>query len=264
VTRLLITNDDGAESPGLRILYEAVRDLGRVDVYVPSSTKSACGHGMTLGRPIRAVKKKLWGSKDVVVIDGLPSDAVYIATSINGFYDAVLSGINIGDNTSLQSILASATIGAAVHAALMGMPAAAFSVETKSTNLETMDYAALTRMQRVIRLIASFLARRMLPHGIDLLSVNFPRRLTSASRIVVAPPARIRFRQIAKEVKRDENSNVTYYSIQGEEEEPAKGTDTYELKRGNIVLTPICLEGIAKCNAASILKHVVEELNTLI
>ncbi|BEP18003.1 5'/3'-nucleotidase SurE [Pyrofollis japonicus] len=261
---MLITNDDGAESPGLRILYEAVKDLGRVDVYVPSSAKSACGHGMTLGKPIRAVKKKLWGSKEVVVIDGLPSDAVYIATSINGLYDAVFSGVNIGDNTSLQSILASATIGAAVHAALMGMPAAAFSVEARSMNdIKAMDYAALVRMQRVIRLVASFLTQKMLPRGIDLLSVNFPRRLTSTSRIVVAPPARIRFRQIAKEVKRDENGKVIYYSIQGEEEEPAKGTDTYELKRGNIVLTPICLEGVAKCNAISILKHAMEELNKM-
>ena len=96
--KILITNDDGYESEGLRALIEAVSGLGQVTVVAPSSEKSACGHSLTLVRPLRFVRVE---DDFFKLDDGTPSDCVYLA--LNSLFeeikpDIILSGINKGSN----------------------------------------------------------------------------------------------------------------------------------------------------------------------
>jgi 5'/3'-nucleotidase SurE len=103
--RILVTNDDGVHSPGLRLLYQLVMGLGEVDVVAPESPKSATGPDITLHKPLRMYEVDICGSR-VVTTSSTPSDTVYLATlDLGRRYDLVLSGINLGDNTSLQVIL---------------------------------------------------------------------------------------------------------------------------------------------------------------
>lgn len=125
--RILITNDDGFESAGLAALVEALSPLGHVTVVAPTTEKSACGHSLTLTRPLRFVQI----DDDFFKLDdGTPSDCIYL--SMNALFkeerqpDLVVSGINKGANMG-EDITYSGTASAAMEAVLQGVPAFAIS-----------------------------------------------------------------------------------------------------------------------------------------
>ncbi|NPA28147.1 MAG: 5'/3'-nucleotidase SurE [Epsilonproteobacteria bacterium] len=123
---ILITNDDGFESKGLRALIEALKDLANIVVVAPTIEKSACGHSLTLTRPLRFIElDKNFYKLD----DGTPSDCVFLA--LNKLFkdkkpDLVVSGINIGANMG-EDITYSGTAAAAMEAVLHGINAVAIS-----------------------------------------------------------------------------------------------------------------------------------------
>ncbi|GHS88703.1 5'-nucleotidase SurE [Campylobacterota bacterium] len=130
---ILITNDDGYEAEGLRVLAESLRDLGRVTIVSPSTEKSSCGHGLTLTRPLKFI-----GVADdfYKLDDGTPSDCVYLA--LHSLYatkpDLVVSGINHGANLG-EDATYSGTVAAALEAVLHGVNSIAISqVMTKDKN----------------------------------------------------------------------------------------------------------------------------------
>jgi len=125
--KILITNDDGFDSQGLEALVEALTPLGEVFVVAPSTEKSACGHSLTLTRPLHFVEIKKNFYK---LEDGTPTDCVFLALSKlfgeSNKPDIVISGINIGANMG-EDITYSGTASAAMEAVLQGIPAIAIS-----------------------------------------------------------------------------------------------------------------------------------------
>lgn len=123
---ILITNDDGYESAGLLALVEALEGLGRVTVVAPTTEKSACGHSLTLTRPLSFI---CVGDDFYKLDDGTPSDCVYLA--FHSMFedrkpDLVISGINKGSNMG-EDITYSGTAAGAMEAVLHGVPAIAIS-----------------------------------------------------------------------------------------------------------------------------------------
>lgn len=123
---ILITNDDGYESEGLLALIDALKDLGHITVVAPSTEKSACGHSLTLTRPLSFVSV---GDDFYKLDDGTPSDCVYLA--LNSLFevkkpDLVISGINKGSNMG-EDITYSGTAAAAMEGVLQGIPSIAIS-----------------------------------------------------------------------------------------------------------------------------------------
>ncbi len=262
---IIVTNDDGIYSEGLIILCEAVRDLGKTIVVAPETPKSASGLGLTLHKPIR-LQKMRFGGVEMYSINGTPSDVVHVALNILcDKADLVVSGVNLGDNTSVQTILSSGTIGAAAQAALLGIPAAAFSAMTVDTGSLTSDKQSLELMKRVIRIVSKHLLEKGLPEGVDLVSVNFPERITRNTVVKIVPPARLRFREAVE--KRVDPHGREYYWLYGEPVEPEEGTDVYVvLKEKNIALTPLTLNlsPPSPTRAVESLLPLVDELNTSI
>lgn len=133
---ILVTNDDGVRSPGIRALATALKVLGRVVVVAPDRNRSAVGHALTLERPLRAEEIK----PDVYAVDGMPTDCINLG--IHGLLretpDLVVSGINCGSNVG-DDITYSGTVCAAMEASLMGLPA--FSISLDSKNFQTDDLA---------------------------------------------------------------------------------------------------------------------------
>ena len=125
--KILITNDDGFESLGLKALIEAVKDLADVLVVAPTTEKSACGHSLTLTKPLRFIQID---DNFYKLDDGTPSDCIYLA--LNALYqngekpDLVISGINRGANMG-EDITYSGTASAAMEAALQGIASIAIS-----------------------------------------------------------------------------------------------------------------------------------------
>ena len=140
--KILITNDDGYESAGLHALIDAVKDLGQVTVVAPATEKSACGHSLTITRPLRFVEV----DDDFYKLDdGTPSDCVYLASTTlfgeNNKPDLIISGINIGANMG-EDITYSGTASAAMEGVLLGIPSIAISqvCRDKCQDIDTLEY----------------------------------------------------------------------------------------------------------------------------
>ncbi len=153
--KILITNDDGFDSPALHALIEALEPLAQIITVAPTLEKSACGHSLTLTRPLRFVEIEPNFYK---LDDGTPTDCVFLA--LHKIYreqmpDLVVSGINIGANMG-EDITYSGTASGAMEAVLQGVPAIAISQDF-SDNIKTKegwDYAlAKETIQTLVRKI---------------------------------------------------------------------------------------------------------------
>lgn len=123
---ILLTNDDGYESEGLYALIEALRDIAHLTIVAPSSEKSACGHSLTLTRPLSFISV---GDDFYKLDDGTPSDCVYLA--LHSLFeerkpDLIISGINKGSNMG-EDITYSGTCAAAMEGVLHDVPSIAIS-----------------------------------------------------------------------------------------------------------------------------------------
>jgi 5'-nucleotidase len=162
--RILISNDDGYLSEGIRTLAEAVSDLGEVVVVAPLSEQSASSHAISIHRPLRLheVKPQWWA------VDGTPTDCSWIGIN-HVMRDRrprlMLSGINHGPNLA-DDVTYSGTVAAAMEASILGVPAIAFSLATRVD----FEFGPAARFAR--SLVTSALAQA-LPPGM-LLNVNVP------------------------------------------------------------------------------------------
>lgn len=124
---ILLTNDDGFDAVGLKALIEALKPIAKLTIVAPAKNKSACGHSLTLDKPLRLDKID---TDFYRVYDGSPTDCIYL--SINNLFeegckpDLVVSGINIGANMG-EDITYSGTAAGAMEAVLQGIPAIAIS-----------------------------------------------------------------------------------------------------------------------------------------
>jgi 5'-nucleotidase len=148
---ILVTNDDGADSPGLHALVAEMKKLGRVFAVAPAQVKSAVSHSITLHRPLR-VREMRHGGLDVHVVDGTPADCVKLALHrlLGRRPDMVVSGINMGLNTG-QNVLYSGTVAGALEAGMHGVTSCAVSLEmTERTDVPTAARLARPIIQRLI------------------------------------------------------------------------------------------------------------------
>lgn len=172
--KILITNDDGYHSDGIRALEEALTELGDVYVVAPESEMSGASHSLTLSRPlrIRQIDERHW------TVDGTPTDCVTLA--LNQILapdirpDICCSGINLGANLGDDATY-SGTVAGALEATILGVPGLAFSL----VSFRDHDF---TESARVARLITERAIRDGLPDG-TLLNVNVPKGTAKGMRI---------------------------------------------------------------------------------
>ena len=123
--RILVTNDDGIYSEGLRKLAAALRPLGEVSIVAPDREQSAASHALTLNRPLRILEIQ----QDEWIVDGTPADCVNLALLHilkDRRPDLICSGINFGPNLG-DDVTYSGTISAAFEGSLLNVPSIAFS-----------------------------------------------------------------------------------------------------------------------------------------
>ena len=167
---ILITNDDGIDSKGIRFLVSVMKNFGEVVVVAPDSPQSGMGHAITVGDKLRLVKSDLFGSINSYKCSGTPADCVKIAKHHllkDRNIDLITSGINHGSNSSI-SVLYSGTMSAAVEGALEGIPSIGFSL------LDFSHDANFSEGEKYIRKITQFVIENDLPEGVCL-NVNIPK-----------------------------------------------------------------------------------------
>ncbi len=225
---ILVTNDDGVRSPGIRSLAESLNDLGRVVVVAPDRNRSAVGHALTLERPLRAEEIK----KDVFAVDGTPTDCVNLG--IHGLLrekpDLVVSGINCGSNVG-DDITYSGTVCAAMEASLMGLPAFAVSIDSRKFHSEDLKVASFFSRQ-----LAEKILSRNLPEN-TFLNVNVPVGGCKGVRLTKQGKRHYGEAVVCKQDPRGRN----YYWIGGGEVgfEDIPGSDCNTLQEQMISVTPL-------------------------
>ena len=135
---ILVTNDDGIYSPGLRYLINILNKIGKVVVVAPDSPQSAQSHAITINQPISCDKIKIDNGKQLEFIcSGTPVDCVKLALSeiLDKKPDICVSGINHGSNASIN-VIYSGTVSAAVEASIHEIPSVGFSILDYSENIE--------------------------------------------------------------------------------------------------------------------------------
>jgi 5'-nucleotidase len=142
---ILLTNDDGIYAKGLAAIFQELSSLGNVTVVAPESEQSAVGHAISLNQPLRVRQISLDGDILGWAVSGTPADCVKIAIAelLPTLPDLVVSGINLGPNVGIN-VLYSGTVSAATEASILGLRAAAFSLNTYK-NAEFFRAASLAR-----------------------------------------------------------------------------------------------------------------------
>ncbi len=237
---ILVSNDDGIFAPGLHTLATAMLDIGQVWVVAPKDNHSASGHRKTMYRPLRATPVTHVFPPEITAyaVDGAPSDCVALAAMglIDTKIDIVVSGINSGPNMG-QDLTYSGTVSVALEAAIFGLPAVAFSLDSRGPDA---DYAASGAMaQRITRQVLA----QGLPHH-TILNVNIPAiPQDDIVGLRVTSQGRRDYRDILDQ--RTDPFGKPYYWIAGVEpggDTRAEGTDIWAVHEGYVSITPIHLD----------------------
>ncbi len=137
--RILISNDDGIDSLGIKALVDILKDEHEIDIAAPANQQSAKSHSFTLNGDLMVEKIEYPGARSAYAIDATPADCVYCAVNelLPQRPDVIISGINHGFNLSTDCLY-SGTIGAASEGLVLGIPALAVSLVT----LTSYDFTA--------------------------------------------------------------------------------------------------------------------------
>ncbi|MBI5186190.1 MAG: 5'/3'-nucleotidase SurE [Nitrospinae bacterium] len=230
---ILLTNDDGIRAPGLRALYESIKEVDEVCVVAPETEMSAVGHAITLSDPLRVKEIMKNGGFFGYAVSGTPADCVKIALKaiLRKKPDMVLSGINQGANVG-TNVIYSGTVSAATEGTILGIPSIAISLDSF---VDTDFSAAAAFAKRLV----SQIRKRAFPKG-TLLNVNVPSvPADQIQGVEIVPQGKSRVVETFD--KRVDPRQHTYYWQAGEMVimEEDEGTDCWALRHKKISITPI-------------------------
>jgi 5'-nucleotidase len=224
--RILVSNDDGVYSPGIRVLAEVATEYGEVRVVAPDVERSSMGHAITHGYPLSYRRTTIQGLT-AYRVNGTPADSVALGAHQWGKVDLVLSGLNIGLNLG-NSIWHSGTLAAARQAVLLGMRGIALSAPTSAEP----DYEPYKPWLR--RVLDALLEEPSL----CLVNVNLPRE----PRGLVWTRASVRRYDGRIVPTKDPLGRELYWFSVTPIEGADEGTDRWAMEQRWVSLTPLRLD----------------------
>ena len=244
---MLLTNDDGVDSPALIPFARAIGDVVAVKVVVPAQERSWIGKAITRFDEVR-VERTVRDGIELFVADGYPADCTQLGVhSLFGEKpDMVLSGINIGLNQGLGFLLSSGTVGAAAEGWIAGLPAVAFSTgspfDHRGWAKEAWSDSSLPFWEAAATLAVDVLVDILeagYPPGADVLSVNFPHDATTRSPRLITSLAKVGYDNIFREHKpgRFVHDFNTGLRMTGD----LAGSDVEAVRSGAVAITPLQL-----------------------
>jgi 5'-nucleotidase len=242
--RILLTNDDGIDAPGIAALFEAIKGIGEVRVVAPADHQSATSHGITFHHPLMVREVEPLPGMRGTAVEGRPADCVKLGARAlwQEWYgkgarpDLVISGMNAGANVGIN-VIYSGTVGAAVEGAFLGIPSIAVSLhlgDRTRTNFVRAAQIARTAIDRILE------------HPLDahrVMNVNVPR---TESPDAPMPPIRVVKMNVAAGIdgyeRRTSPDGRTYYWPDGNGMEfvhTAEGSDVEALFERAVTVTPL-------------------------
>jgi 5'-nucleotidase len=240
--RILITNDDGIEAPGLRALEHIAGEVSK-DVWIvaPETNNSGASHSLTLAEPLRM--RKL--SERHYAVKGTPTDCVIMGVRFlmkEQPPDLIMCGVNQGQNLA-DDVSYSGTVAGAIEGALLGIPSIAMSLVVGSTEID--QGGGKPKWETPMHHGASLVRRLMQagwPKGV-LLNVNFPDCEPDAVKGSTATIQGQRDPDMLRVEDRMDTRGRAYYwvGIQRRKSDPPKGTDIWAVRSNLISVTPLGL-----------------------
>lgn len=227
--KILLSNDDGYQAPGLCILAEQLSAVGDIVVVAPDQDRSGASNSLTLVNPLRARTME----NGFIRVDGTPTDCVHLAITglLEDEPDLVVSGINAGPNMG-DDVLYSGTVAAATEGRFLGFPAIAISMN--SHDPQHFETGARIACELVSRLLRSPLSENV------ILNVNVPD--LPYDRLQGIRATRLGHRHKAEPVvKASDPRGRTIYWVgpAGGEQDAGPGTDFYTVRQGYVSVTPL-------------------------
>ncbi len=231
--KILISNDDGFDSPGIRILHECLLGLdyhSEIKVVAPDRNRSAASNSLTLLNPLR-IKEH---GHDIYSVNGTPTDCVHLG--INGALDfqpdLVISGINDGANMG-DDVLYSGTVAAATEGRFLGKPSIAISLCGKQ------------HFETAIHVLKQFLesyAGLNIAHN-TIININVPDVPLHALKGVKLTRLGQRHRSepVVKEID-PRGGEIYWVGPAGKASDASEGTDFYAVEQGYASITPLKID----------------------
>ncbi|HLG56143.1 MAG TPA: 5'/3'-nucleotidase SurE [Vicinamibacterales bacterium] len=225
--RILVTNDDGVHSEGIRVLADALALFGDVTIVAPIQEASAIGHALTLRRPLRIDTI----APRIFAVDGTPTDCVNLAIThvLKGKPDLIVSGINKGWNLG-DDVTYSGTVSGALEGALLEIPSIAVSTQRVRDECEFGPSA----------IAAAMAAQAVLEHGLPkftLLNINTPKGPNKGFRVTVQAK---RNHVTTVDERVDPRFKPYYWIEEGQNDwEPHDRSDYQAVRDGYISITPL-------------------------
>jgi len=233
---ILVTNDDGIDSPALLPLKRALDQVADTIVFAPDHNWSASGHPKTMHKPLRADPMEFADGSQGFSCSGAPPDCVALAWLglAERHIDLVVSGINLGPNLGYD-IFYSGTVAAAVEGVVNGVPAIALSADLSTRP----DFEKLARFAAHL---VQYVERNKLAADL-FLNVNFPAGAwEDVKGVAITRLGRRVYRD--ELVTRQDPRGRAYYWIGGEPPGGVadSGTDIWAVNSGYISITPVSLD----------------------
>ena len=227
--KILVSNDDGYQSPGLLALVAALESIAEVAVVAPDRDRSGASNSLTLDMPLRAIRTE----RGSIRVNGTPTDCVHLA--ITGLLerepDLVVAGINHGPNLG-DDVIYSGTVAAATEGRFLGLPAIALSMDAFEP--QHLDTAARVGVRLVERLQAEPLESNL------ILNVNVPDIPYDQLKGFAATRLGHRHKAEPVTASRDPRGRTVYWvGPAGPEQDAGPGTDFYAVRSGYVSITPL-------------------------
>jgi 5'-nucleotidase len=229
--RVLVSNDDGVDAPGIHVLARHLATVGEVIVVAPDRDRSGASNSLTLDQPIRVTRL----DDNRYRVAGTPTDCVHLALSglLDVEPDIVVSGINNAANLG-DDVIYSGTVSAAMEGRFLGLPAIAVSLVTRDHKGEHFESAALAVMLLMRKLVID-------PLPADtILNVNVPDLPWEQIRGLSVARLGRRHRSAPCIAQQDPRGRpIWWIGPAGEAEDDGPGTDFHAVREGYVSITPI-------------------------
>jgi len=230
--RILLSNDDGYQAPGLKALVDGLAAIATITVVAPERNRSGASNSLTLERPLRANTM----DNGFISVDGTPTDCVHLAITglLKSEPDMVVAGINDGANMG-DDVLYSGTVAAATEGRFLGFPAMAVSMASHAPKyFETAARVAKEMVERI----------QLHPLSADtILNVNVPD--LPYDEIKGYQATRLGHRHKAEPVIKDSDPRgrlIYWVGPAGAEQDAGSGTDFHAVREGYVSVTPLKID----------------------
>ena len=230
--RILVSNDDGYQAPGIEQLAQSLSEIAEVSVVAPDRNRSGASNSLTLDNPIRSFKAE----NGFLYLDGTPTDCVHVAITglLKQMPDMVVSGINSGANLG-DDVLYSGTVAAAMEGRFLGLPAIAVSLVGQNAK----HFATAGRVSKEL---VQHMLNNPLPAD-TILNVNVPD--VAWHDLAGFETTRLGRRHKSEPVIEDRNPRgelIYWVGPPGSEQDAGPGTDFHAINNNKVSVTPIHID----------------------